>query len=313
MSVIVEKPCENSDILLMCKDTSVYNITKGKVLDEKLLPGAMLRGTLNYSDWMKTRYSAGSNASARRLMLRAFGTDNHNRTLDITRALSLSDCYWLKQQNETVVFNDVTPYLHTEWQGEGVFKGGSISTLFVNGAATKRWLDSGTLLKEGSYKELEPYTLCSVLDIAEYAAKPHMSNKGIMLTNFTSPSRFLESFEQSGFVGETDDAREKAVELFGEQAAALFVVDYLVEHDDRHWGNLGFIRDSETGQYLSMAPYYDFDWVWTDGVVRLPDNAMKNFGEYIVSLCKKAKDAADNFEHGMIIHKRADELLEQIL
>jgi len=299
-------------MLLMCKDVPVFNITQGEVLNERLLPGAILRGTLDYSDWMKTRYSTGSNASARRLMLRAFGTDNHNRTLAVTRALSLSDCYWLKQQGETIAFSDVTPYLHTEWQGDGTFAGGSISTLFVNGAATKRWLDSSTLLKEGSYKELEPYTLCAELGLTDYASKARMSNRGILLTNFTSMDRFLESFEQSGFIGETDDARTKAVEMFDEQATALFVVDYLVEHDDRHWGNIGFIRDSDTGQYLSMAPYYDFDWVWTDGVVKLPDNAMEIHSEYIAALCERAKAASENFEHGAIIRKRADELLGQV-
>ena len=298
--------------LLMCKDAPVYDITREKVINTKLLPGAMLRGTLSYSEWMKTRYSAGSNASARRLMLRAFGTDNHNRTLDVTRALSLSDCYWLKQEDETVRFGEVTPYFHTEWKGEGVFKGGSISTLFVNGSASKRWLNSATLLKEGSYKELEPYTLCAELGLADFAAKARMSSKGIMLTNFTTTERFLESFEQSGYIGEMDDTRIRAVELFKERAVGLFVVDYLVEHDDRHWGNLGFIRDSDTGEYLSMAPYYDFDWVWTDGVARLPDNAIENYSGYIAYLCEKANAVAANFEHGEIIHKRANELLEEL-
>ena len=312
MSVIGDKTDNNSDVLLMCKDTPVYNITKGEALNDDLMPGAMLRKTLDYSGWMKTRYSAGTNASARRLMLRAFGTDNHNNTLGVTRALSLSDCYWLKQHSETVAFDEVTPYLNAEWQGTGIFTGGSLSTLFVNGSATKSWLDAETLLKEGSYKELEPYALCEELGIADFAAKARMSSRGIVLTNFTSMDQFLESFEQSGFIGDTDDARTKAVEMFGEQAAALFVVDYLVEHDDRHWGNLGFIRDSETGAYLSMAPYYDFDWAWSDGVARLPDNAIKNHSAYITSLCKKAKAVARGFEHATIIIKRADELLSSL-
>ena len=67
--------------MLMCKDAPIYNISKGDALNEPLLPGAMLRGTLGYREWMKTRYSAGTNVTARRLMLRALGTDNHNRTL----------------------------------------------------------------------------------------------------------------------------------------------------------------------------------------------------------------------------------------
>ena len=300
-----------ADLLLMNKNIPVYNISKDIVLHKDLLPGAMRRKTMGYSQWMKTRYSAGTNVTARRLMLRAFGTDNHNKTLEITRALSLSDCYWLKQENEALLFEEVTPYLHTEWQGEGMFKGGSISTLFVNGAADKRWLDAHTLLKVKSFKEMEPYDLCAVLGLAEYASKARMSDEGILLTNFTSMDCFLESMEQSGLIGDTDDARYKAVELFKERAVALFVIDYLVEHDDRHWGNFGFLRDSNTGEYLSMAPYYDFDWAWSDGVAPLPKNALQEYGVFITDLCEKAKEAAVNFVHGEIIIKRANELLVQ--
>jgi len=303
--------CDDS-LLLMCKDAAVYNITQNIKLNESLLPGCIKYGTLSYSQWMKTRYSAGSNVSARRLMLRAFGTDNHNNTLKITRALSLSDCYWLKQQSENVFFSEVTPYLNKEWDGSGVFTGGSISTLFVNGAADKRWLDSNTLLKVNSYKELEPYALCHALGLEEYCARASMSKEGLLVSNFTSTDFFLESMEQSGIIGEEDNPMEKAVELFKEQAAALFVIDYLVEHDDRHWGNFGFIRDTETGKYSGMAPYYDFDWAWSGGVVPLPKTAMQRYGGFLNSLCEKAASVDDSFEHKAVISKRAAELMRMV-
>jgi len=265
-------------------------------------------GTMDYSGWMKTRYSAGSNTSARRLMLRAFGSDNHENTLEVIRGLSLSDCYWLKQQNEAISFNDITPYLHEEWDGTGIFTGGSISTIFVNGAADKRWLDSETLLKVNSYGEYEPYELCSALGL-NHATGAEQSDDGIRLTNFTSTDFFFESMEQSGFVKYNENPREKAVEIFKELAVALFVIDYLVEHDDRHWGNYGFIRSTNTGEYISMAPYFDFDWAWSGGVAPLPDAAFLSYGEFIYDLCKRARRKAESFKHGETIATRADELL----
>ena len=299
----------NKSVLLMCKDVEVYDISRNVVLSENLMPGCILRGTMQYSEWMKTRYSAGSNVSARRLMLKAFGSDNHESAIEATRTLSLSDCYWLKKQNEKVSFNEVTPYLHTEWDGTGVFKGGSISTLFVNGAADKQWLDSKTLLKVKSYKEYEPYLLCTALELKN-VTEAKITDDGILLTNFTSTNQFLESMEQSGFSRELDNPREKAVDIFKEQAVALFVVDYLVEHDDRHWGNYGFLRDSNTGEYLSMAPYYDFDWAWSGAVVPLPENAFSNHSGFIRSLCEKAISISDEFEHSEVIIKRAHELVK---
>ena len=302
----------SEDVFLMCKDVPVYNVTQNIILNEDLLPGCMLSATMTYSQWMKTRYSASTNVSSRRLMLRAFGTDNHNLTLKVTRALSLSDCYWLKQQNEEVFFSEVTPYLNKEWDGSGIFKGGSISTLFVNGASDKRWIDSNTLLKVNSYKELEPYTLCGELGLQDYAACASMSKEGLIVTNFTSTDCFLESMEQSGFVGEEDNPLEKAIEFFEERTVALLVIDYLVEHDDRHFGNLGFMRDANIGKYLGMACYYDFDWAWSDGVTPLPNMAIQKYGSFIRQLCEKAMLITDNFEHRAVIIKRAGELLRMV-
>jgi len=304
---------DDNPLLLMCKDKPVFNVTQNIILDENLLPGCMLRGTMNYSQWMKTRYSAGSNVSARRLMLRAFGSDIHNEKINnITRTLSLSDCYWLKQQNEEILFNDVTPYLHKEWDGTGAFKGGSISTLFVNGAADKRWLNSGMLLKVNSFKEFEPYMLCSALGL-DYTAKVTLSGEGILVTNFTSTDYFLETMEQSGFITENINPMEKAVEFFQERAATLFVIDYLVEHDDRHWGNYGFLRNANTGEYVSMAPYFDFDWAWSGGVTPLPNNAIQNYSKLIYNLCSQALKIDCSFEHKAVIVKRADKLLKSLL
>ena len=139
-----------------------------------------------------------------------------------------------------------------------------------------------------------------------------MADEGLLLTNFTSTDRFLESMEQSGFTGKKDNPREKAVEIFKEKAVALFVVDYLVEHDDRHWGNYGFLRDSNTGEYIDMAPYYDFDWSWSSAVAPLPNNALHNHSGLIRNLCEKTLSISGRFEHSEIIAGRAHELLKII-
>ena len=46
MSAINDESDKNGDMLLMCKDVPVYNTTNWEVLNESLLPGAMLRRTL---------------------------------------------------------------------------------------------------------------------------------------------------------------------------------------------------------------------------------------------------------------------------
>ena len=300
----------DGEVLLMCKDVPVYNITKDKILDRNLLPGAMLRQTMDYSSWMRTRYSADSNVTARRLMLRTFGTDNHAKeVLKVTRALSLSDCYWLKGSDEDVLFDDVTPYKNKEWDGSGKFSGGSISTLFVNGASDKCWIDAKTLKKYSSYKEMEVYTFCEALGF-KFITKAKLDGKDILLRNFTSTDYFLESLGQSGFCGSDDLILVRGIEIFRTKAVILFVLDYLVESDDRHSGNFGFIRSTHTGEYLDMAPFYDFDWAFCGNSINLPEVVLQKYANVIRSLCNSAKKVSSNFEHGDIILKRANELLK---
>jgi len=297
----------------MCRDTAVYDIGSKAVLNNDLLPGAMRHKTMDFMTWMQTRYSVGSNVSARRMMLRAFGSDNHNSSLNQTRALSLSDCYWLKGKDEDVKFEDVTPYIHEEWDGTGEFKGGSISTLFVNGAANKRWVNKSTLIKLKSARELVPFMLAEALELS-LVPKAWVEGEDFYITNFTTMASMLETMEQSGLVTGDAKPQEIAVNQFKTDAVSLFVLDYLVEHDDRHWGNFGFMKDTTTGRYTGMAYYYDFDWAWSGAVVPLPANAIAKYPNHIVELATKAIAVSEQFdaEYRDVIVKRANQLITQI-
>jgi len=300
--------------LLMCKDTAVYDIKQELVLDESLIPGCLLKGSMSFWQWMETRYGKETNFSSRRLMQRALGHNNQEQAAYATGALSLSDCYWIKKFDEDVLFSDVTPYLNKEWDAmepTGVqddYLWGSLSNLFVGGKTDKRWLDAQTLLKVNSFREIEPYLLCAYLGL-ENITEAHKSDEGIILNNFTSTEVFFESMEQMGIDGENTDFRRTAVEKFKEQAVALFVIDYLVENNDRHADDFGYLRNTAAGEYISMAPFHNFDWIWTGEVTHLPDNARQGYNEYIRDLCRQAISVAREFEYGTIIERRARELM----
>ena len=304
----------NDNYLLMCKDVAVYDIARSHVLDERLLPGSILKGTMGFSQWMETRYSKGTNFSSQRLMDRAFGSFDHDHAAFATGAFSLSDCYWIKKQSEDVRFMDVTPYIHKEWDGldglgvQNDYIWGSLSNLFVNGKTDKRWIDAQTLLKVNSFREIEPYTLCAALGLGNIT-EAQQTDDGIILNNFTSTDVFYESMEQFGVTEESADPRDIAVEHFKELAVALFVVDYLVENNDRHLDDYGFLRDSNSGEYVSIAPYYNFDWIWSGESIALPESAWQGYHGYIHTLCRWAKSVASNFEYGTIIERRTEELL----
>jgi len=311
--VIISK--EKDKYLLMCKDTEVYDIEKSQILNESLLPGCILNKTKDFKQWMQTRYSTDTNFSAQRLIQHAFGTFDIEHAAYETGAFSLSDCYWLKKVNDNVSFNEITPYIHKEWDGTDAYGiqndyiWGSLSNLFISGKLDKRWINAQELLKVNTFNEIEPYKLCSSL-ILDNTAKTHLTNEGLIIKNFTTPDVFYESMEQSGMVNKEDDSRNTAIDYFREDAIALFVIDYLTENNDRHPDDYGFLRDSNTGEHLRMAPYYNFDRIWSGHAISLPDIAWREYREYIHDLCTAAINVAKEFEYGTIIERRAVELLQ---
>jgi len=311
---LTQKTEKTDNYLLMCKDIEVYDIENSQVLNESLLPGCILNKTMDFKQWMETRYSTDTNFSAQRLIQRAFGTFDIEHAAYETGAFSLSDCYWIKKINESVSFNEITPYIHKEWDGtdsygmQNDYIWGPLSNLFVSGRLDKRWIDAKTLLKINSFNEIEPYNLCLALNL-ENIAEAHLTGEGLTIRNFTNQDIFYESMEQSGMINKEDDSRNTAIEYFREDAIALFVIDYLTENNDRHPDDYGFLRDGITGEHLRMAPYYNFDRIWSGHAIPLPDIAWRDYSEYIRALCQKAISVANGFEYGTIIERRAGELL----
>ena len=308
-----------NDFLLMCKNVPVFDITRDIILDYDRIPGSIKAGTASFFEWMKTRYSATSNVTSRRMLMRLFGTDNHNNVLKPTRALSLSDAYWLKEKYENILFEDVTPYLHERWEGGLAFGEGSIATLFTNGAANKRWDDSIYLRKFNSKKEYEVYNIITELypkpednrfELPEYK----LDSQDLVLNNFTSMDIFFEALNQSEFLGSTGNHFDVALEVYGQPFAILLLVDYLVEHDDRHSGNIGHLRCANTGKFLKMAPFYDFDWCFSSYSIPLPEKMFCDYNDVVTDFCSRVNillksPGFESFEYKAVLEKRFCEIL----
>jgi len=283
---------------LMCKDIAVYDIENSQILDENLIPGCMLKETMSFNQWMQTRYSTETNFSSQRLKQQTFDNYDHQHAAYTTGALSLSDCYWIKNEDDDLQFIDVSSYI----------KFNPLTNLFVSGKSDKRWIDAQNLLKVNSYGEIEPYYLFEALSL-ENTIEAQVTEEGIILSNFTSADIFFESMEQFGYLDESIDPRDLFIENFKERAVALFVVDYLIENNDRQADDYGFLRSSNTGEYMSIAPYFNFDWIWTGNSVPLSKTALQEYREYIHDLCRRAIRVASDFEYGTIIERRANELM----
>ena len=82
---------------------------------------------------------------------------------------------------------------------------------------------------------------------------------GIAISNITSPKVMLEQADQSGRIDLDDFDEQTIIDLFGKAGAQMLIIDAIIGNGDRHAGDFGWIRNTDTGEYVCMAPLYDFD------------------------------------------------------
>jgi hypothetical protein len=288
-------------LFLMCKNTKVYNLDTEEACSASLLPGKMAACPCKdtFRAWMKTRYSAGTNTLARMLRGLTFGQGNRAKIDRTTRAFSLTDCYWVTDDPEGERFEDLSPYYQDFWKGTGKYEHGPIPTLYVDGALPKYWKDAKTLVKkeENAALELECTRLCEACGIPVESAA--CTEDGMEVRNFTSPDAMLEPAASSGRLDPEEFTDADIVRLFGMDGIRMLAIDAITGNGDRHAGNFGWLRDTNTGEYLSMAPLYDFDHALDSACTDHPDVLMdellavsKGYEEEITRIC----DVASGFD-----------------
>lgn len=301
----------------MCKDVSVYDVKTETVLCQELLPGCMQRLPCNqtFKLWAERRYAEVSNSVAKRLR------ENFNQKTEAeidmeTGVFSLSDCYWLKSKDSGKKFEQVSPYFADFWKGIGEWRGEAIPSLYVGGALDKYWDNKGDLIKIGRGLEQE------VLAVQLYKAAGISCNaitrtkEGICVKNFTNHDKMLEQADASGRLDSEDFTDADIVEMFGENGMEMLVVDAITANTDRHVGNFGFLRDANTGEYLGMAPLYDFDQILQsnhtkDVLMRDTIQAIKQFPEHRQRAINIVKTAVVSHLHP-IFTERANVLLNAL-
>ena len=87
------------------------------------------------------------------------------------------------------------------------------------------------------------------------------SELGIGRLIYQLPIPLCKMFIREIFGGKSPDDfdEETIIDLFGKAGAQMLIIDAIIGNGDRHAGNFGWIRNTDTGEYVCMAPLYDFD------------------------------------------------------
>ena len=304
-------------MILMCKNSAVYDIQNCEVLNGNLLPGYMLKNGANggtFKSWLKKRYSSGTNTLARQLRGVTFGQGNRLEIDRTTRALGLSDCYWLKDEHDNITFETVSPYYTNFWKGDGEYKSGAIPTLYVPGYVSKAWLNSEYLYKKGCEIEIECSNLCFKAGISCAEVKTY--NGGIAVKNITDTKYMLEQADMSGRFDDENYTDEDIILEYGIDGYKMILIDAIVGNGDRHLGNFGYMRDTDTGEYIKMSPLYDFDHALdaketNDILIKNAVRFAQNNTEFNTT-AKTILNALTDFECNAVFKMRAEKIGEKI-
>lgn len=203
--------------------------------------------------------------------------DNH--------ALSLSDCYWIKNENENIDWSEINYYdndfsndlcdifINNEISGNNKYKKlvGAGST--VTASLPKTWIlkDGKRLLyKSGNQEIINEVFISNMLDKLHWEHIKYwrdslfkcvcsvcetMSNNDVELI---TAYEFSHGFKKSNspvrqWIDEISSLTDN-VEL---DFSKMNLLDYITANIDRHWNNFGIIRNPDTLKVLSLAPIYD--------------------------------------------------------
>lgn len=217
------------------------------------------------------------------------------------RGLSLNDSYWIRQEEEYVtwkevnLFQNVFPAFVTEvsLSGKNVYnqmegmQGIYTPELTTAGANAKGWIRRGEKLylhKTGRY-EIPAANILSALEIrhigyelsdegeiGRYLSKERrqwlIETKEVMVNSelFTSENTSFVTFEEFKIFCEDKgwNPLKKVREIDHKAYLQMQIADYILNNNDRHCQNWGFMMDNQTGKLMCLCPLFDHDYTFCE-------------------------------------------------
>ncbi|MEG0387662.1 MAG: hypothetical protein RR582_04940 [Niameybacter sp.] len=273
---------------LMCKDVVLasFEMRDNSICDISLIAGRnhlLPKQLINFNiysltNWLRSRRLDTTRSNARLILkLMKIGTASDIAAVIFNKALSLTDCYWVRKYNSNETYESASLYLRDTVDSIAVTSlSGVLHDLpkitnpeITNiGSFNKAWKKvdgSWWLFKAGSdsnnYAEMFTYYLGKSLDmrmaeyrvINGYVCTKNFTNESIMLEHYAS---LMYMFNERDYDDEITLANLKCLDI-GEAYCDILLLDAIVCNPDRHEFNVGVLRDTNTGSIVSMAPNFD--------------------------------------------------------
>ena len=301
-----------------------------------------------FVEWAMNRtLSLGRSYAKEILNTLRLSQNNRYAIFKACRGLSLEDAYWVMQDGDNQTWEDVNLFHNsltlfvTEVSLSGRNKQFKVNVdikqnihtpeLTTLGASAKGWIrheDGLYLHKVGKYElpaceildalgiEHIPYRESTDDEINLYLSderKEWIQGVGEAIVNsklFTSEDVALVTFEEfASFcaiygLNPYDEARKINQEAYFK----MQIADYILNNNDRHEQNWGFLMDNQTGKLIGFCPLFDHDHAFAGY-----DNISSQTTEAEMTLCEAAKLAQTELKLDMkvLFEMECPQYLEQ--
>lgn len=198
--------------------------------------------------------------------------------------LNLSDQYWFKPDDSDLQWEEVNLFANdfvTQKFRSADLQGSSFSPdSSSNGELPKFWsIEKGqrVLYKTGREPFFqEPYNEVFASELLEKMNLPHVSYRlqnvegqaySICPTFVTKDTEYVSALEilnvrkrqnnENMYQHFLKCMHELQIPVLQNQIDTLLAFDYIIQNEDRHFGNFGFVRDINTLKFKGMAPIFD--------------------------------------------------------
>lgn len=276
-----------------------YLMSRDIVIAELCLQGKVLHTVKQYrkpiiigdfDEWLNSRFSPVTRKNTLKI-LKAMQIHTRTEMLDVTKALSMTDAFWIKGENDRLTWKDLDPHINRMSRiaaniALGLGYNGSlykspVSELCLGGSYDKCWIRKNGeiyLLKlstpkwndatgNESYSEVLCAQLAKFLGIKKYVSytcKKRSINKTdcVIQSECKCYTTENESFMPIVFTRYKNCSLKDLNSLYeklgdGRDFRLMLLMDALDGNTDRHKENYGLIYDNRNFNILGMAPVYD--------------------------------------------------------
>lgn len=284
------------EYLLMHKDIKVLKIEIGKdnqikriidTYDFKHMPFAS-KDLLTLKKWWNER-SIPLSRDEYKNITKSLPNDDSLSLVVKSHALSLNDQYWIKKEDEFIIYDDISFFSNAFDEDIGNALFGKLKKKRISyyspdstsiGNLKKRWLvvdGKKCLLKAGTkpyqyeiFSEIIASKIMDILNINHIPYRFYKTKDNIycLSENFISYNEDFVSAHQLYNSKKKDNkvsSFEHLLSIYDElnipnyrcEIDKMFFIDFLIGNIDRHLNNFGVIRDAKTLEFIRVAPIYD--------------------------------------------------------